>query len=237
MKNIDITTAHNITIRYELANVIQRVAAFAIDVFMVSMYALVVVAFFNHSNIVMIVLIVPATTFYHLLSETLWSGQSLGKKLLKIKIIKLDGRKPALPDVMLRWVFRLLDIALSSGALGIMFIISSEKNQRIGDLLAQTVVIKTKMEDEINIQDLLKLHQTNTKSEYGNMSEFSEQDMLYIKDIILYCHQFPDNLEYKKILEEVVLKTKLKLNISNAATPNKIDFLKHVLKQYIISSR
>ena len=43
---------------------------------------------------------------------------------------------------MLRWVFRLIDISISSGAVAVISIIASKRMQRLGDMAAGTTVIK-----------------------------------------------------------------------------------------------
>ena len=49
-------------------------------------------------------------------------GASIGKRALKIKVIKLDGKEPNIGDYFIRWIFRFIDIVISFGTLAIFSI-------------------------------------------------------------------------------------------------------------------
>ena len=69
-------------------------------------------------------------------------GQSIGKKALKIKVVRLDGTQPTLGNYLIRWLLRLVDISLTYGSAAIITILVNQKGQRLGDLAAHTSVIK-----------------------------------------------------------------------------------------------
>jgi hypothetical protein len=71
------------------------------------------------------------------------NGQSIGKKVMKIKVISLDGGRPSVGQYMLRWLFRIVDFTLTSGLCALISAAVSEKNQRVGDMVAGTTLIKT----------------------------------------------------------------------------------------------
>ena len=142
MKYIDISTAHNISIRFELANTLMRVLAWLIDAFIIGIYITIVSAIAFSNKYLFYFLILIAVGFYHLAFEILNNGQSPGKQILKIKVVTLHGRAAKSQDYFLRWIFRMLEITGTAGIMAIMYISSTEKNQRIGDMLAQTTVIK-----------------------------------------------------------------------------------------------
>ena len=69
-------------------------------------------------------------------------GQTLGKMALGIKVVREDdGRPPGTRAALLRTVFRLVD---SIGSYLVAFVVAlvSDKNQRIGDMVAKTLVVR-----------------------------------------------------------------------------------------------
>ena len=69
-------------------------------------------------------------------------GQTVGKKILGIKVMMVDGRPCTITGALIRNFGRILDVILGSYILGIICIILTKRKQRIGDLLAHTVVVK-----------------------------------------------------------------------------------------------
>ncbi len=79
-------------------------------------------------------------TSYFVFFETLWQGQTPGKRLAKIRVIQDDGRLIGLQQATLRALIRSVDDTFFIGALLIML---TKKEKRLGDLLAGTIVIQT----------------------------------------------------------------------------------------------
>lgn len=79
---------------------------------------------------------------YSLLWEMFNNGQSPGKYLLKIRVVKSDGTMPTFGSYLLRWLLYNIDVNFTGGGAGIIAIILSKNNQRLGDLAAGTMVIK-----------------------------------------------------------------------------------------------
>lgn len=77
---------------------------------------------------------------YFIIAESLY-GQTIGKKLLKLRVAMTDGTKCTIKGALLRNVGRILDLLLGSYLLGMILIIVTPKKQRIGDFLANTVVV------------------------------------------------------------------------------------------------
>jgi uncharacterized RDD family membrane protein YckC len=80
-----------------------------------------------------------AWTLYFPMCESLW-GQTLGKKVFDLHVVDLRGETPGFGSAFLR---RILDIfeLMTAGLLSIITISRSEKHQRVGDMLAGTVVV------------------------------------------------------------------------------------------------
>ena len=70
------------------------------------------------------------------------SGQTLGKRIINIKVVKADGSRCDMSSAFLRSILRIID-SLFIGIVGIIVILTTEKKQRIGDIVANTIVVKT----------------------------------------------------------------------------------------------
>lgn len=80
---------------------------------------------------------------YFVLLETLWQGQSIGKRALGLRVVTSDGRPLRFIQSVLRNLVRAADFLPSFYALG-TFVLSADKHfRRLGDLAAGTLVIVT----------------------------------------------------------------------------------------------
>jgi len=149
LEQVSITTSQNVQIKYSLAGLGDRIFAYLIDsVIMVSITLVMVFIFIyaglldNSSPLIGIIVIIPAF-FYHLVLEVTMQGQSIGKKILKIKVVKLDGSQPNIGNYLLRWLIWPLD-TFFYGGIAILCITIGGKGQRLGDIAAGTTVITLK---------------------------------------------------------------------------------------------
>ena len=103
----------------------------------------------NWSITAIIIAITFPVYIYTLVCESLMEGQTFGKKAVKIKVVKIDGFQAGFGDYLIRWIFRLVDIFSNSGIIGIISMIVSKNNQRLGGIASGTAVISLK--NDINI--------------------------------------------------------------------------------------
>lgn len=244
MNSIEITTAQKVTIEYELAGLRDRFFGYLIDcliiyggilfinIFFVALFDMDLLqamawAIFMNLGIFMI---------YHLVSEIAMDGQSLGKKAMGLKVVKIDGSEATLSDYLLRTVFHLADTLFTMGTLGAVLISSSNKNQRLGDIAANTAVIKIKFEYRFKLEDILRINSLDDyEPTYPDVRQFSEQDMLLIKNTITRYRKYR-NKAHEKVIDELVKKLCSKLGILSKPK-DKIKFLRTVVKDYIVLTR
>jgi hypothetical protein len=79
---------------------------------------------------------------YYTLFEALWNGQTPGKRWAHLRVIKDSGRQITLFESMSRNLIRIVDYLLSMYVVGIVTILISKENKRLGDLLAGTIVVR-----------------------------------------------------------------------------------------------
>jgi uncharacterized RDD family membrane protein YckC len=147
METIKIHAAQAVR-EYELASLFDRALAFMIDVslmlvFCAGMYWILMTYYQSDADLYEVgAYCLPLVLIYSLVFESLNHGQSVGKYLMNIKVMKKDGTRGAFSDYAVRWAFRLLDLYLSLGTFAIVLVSVTEYNQRLGDLVANTVVVK-----------------------------------------------------------------------------------------------
>ncbi len=155
-------TNQNIEIDLEIASLGERILAFFIDAIIIFFVLLAFSAALSNLDLegwMALILAIPFM-FYSFLFEYFGSGQSLGKRAMNIKVVKLDGTTPTIGSYLLRWLFRLIDIYVMYGGVSVISIIVTQNGQRIGDLAAGTIVIKVR---DVDVQAVVK---NPTKSDH-----------------------------------------------------------------------
>lgn len=144
MQRVGIQTTQNVLIDYEVAGLGQRIGAFLLDSLVLGAY-LFLLFFINLKAgtlpVVVNFLLGLPVFLYYLLCEIFLNGQSLGKRQLDIKVVRLDGTSPTLGNYLLRWVLRPVDIWFY-GSVAILCILIGGKGQRLGDIAAGTTVVQ-----------------------------------------------------------------------------------------------
>ena len=237
MRKIDITTTQNVTIEYELATVIERAVSSVIDLIIICLGSWILYGimtlFFDRVNYYFIV--IPGSFLYHLLMESLSHGQSLGKKLFKIRVVKITGERPGFFDFLMRTVFRFIDISSTFGSMALITASSSEKGQRLGDFFADTTVVKLVNINRISLDRILAMDKLKAYiPKYPEVLMFKEEEMLLIKETLERNKQFP-NENHTKALNLLVKKIEEKLGI--VSPKDKITFLNTLIKDFVSLTR
>lgn len=265
MKTLQINTTQNVKLNFETANVGQRLLAFIVDnVIKIAYYYLILVLVdFNlvgeivqndsWSRRAIGILIFLPVTLYSLYSEILMNGQTLGKRLLKIRVINEEGFKPSNLDFTIRWFLRMVDFnffilifILFSNAMnndlifawigfifmigkmvGFFMIVFTEKNQRLGDFAANTVVVALKDEASFS-RTILENITEDYKPMYPNVIKLSDNDARIIKDTFTIARR---NQDFKTLIK---LRSKIE-EVTGIDKPKKstdIQFIDRILKDF-----
>ena len=241
MKIIEIKTTQNVVLQYELADLRERILAFMID-FISLFFALGLLSMtlgFIFSGIaanILIVLMFCVFIFYSLAFEVLNNGQSLGKMAMRIQVIKTTQGRPSFTDYAARWVFRLVDIYFSLGGIACILIASSTKSQRIGDIVANTAVVKLIPEMNLNLNDILNIHaQTEYKPEFLQAKQLLESDVLLIKHTLQRYSRYGNNA-HAEALSMLAQKIAGVLHLERVPMDDR-RFLETVFKDYVMLTR
>jgi uncharacterized RDD family membrane protein YckC len=242
MKNIEITTAQKVTIQYELASVGNRIAAFIVDLMVLYGMIILILAVFGNLlgdsqlfQYFVFLVILPLLLFYTLLSEILLDGQTLGKRALGLKVVKLNGDPASAFDYLIRWAFRFTDIWLSAGSVAALLISSSLYSQRLGCLLSGTTVIRKNSSKTFNLKDILNIYNTeNYQPRYPQVVEFDERDMIFLKKVLERNKKYKNDA-HRKVVRELADKMAQMLDV--VPPKDKVKFLETVLSDFIVLTR
>lgn len=183
MDTLKIDTSQNIDIEQSIASVGERIAATILDIIFITIF-IVIVAFIAgglHYGWMLYMVYVPVGG-YTLLSELFMNGQSWGKKILKIKVVKLDGTPASFTSYFLRWIFRLIEVIGSLGSLAMIVIILNRRGQRLGDMAANTTVIR--LRDKSLKETIYTPVPDNYTVVYPEVSKLSVDDIYTVKEIL-----------------------------------------------------
>ena len=226
MQRISVQATQNVRIDYILAGIGDRILAYLIDVLVLFAYAMLWVFLFNVLSIepsltIFVVLALPAF-LYHLLCETLLDGQSIGKRQMKIKVIKLDGSSPGLGAFLMRWILRLFDLNLFGGGIAVLCLAITTKDQRLGDLAAGTTVVKVKEQETTPVFAV----EDNYQPTYPEVTQLSDADIDTIQRVIK-SHRDSGNTEPVRLTAKKVQET---LGIQSDMRP--LQFLFTIVRDY-----
>lgn len=237
MRSIDIKTAHNIVLTFGLASIGTRAAAFVLDGLIMSLIymAAILVAGPAMGLEIAYVLVIVGVIFYHLVQEVFFNGQSLGKRIMKIRVVALNGSNLDIKASIIRWAIRPVDFTFTIGALGIMSAYSSDQNQRLGDRLAGTTVIHTGTTDYRSLEDILRIHDTEHTVTYPQVDKYTDQEMILVKHTLDRLTQEP-HAATASAARKLAQTLARDLKITDRPASDK-QFLTTLLRDYIYLTR
>jgi uncharacterized RDD family membrane protein YckC len=243
MKNIEIITAQNVVLQYELAGLKERALAFLLDfvcliigLFILWLVGIAITAGSETGLIIVVIFICVIFFFYSLVMESLNDGKSIGKMVLRIQVIKVAGGQATFSDYAARWAFRMVDIWFSLGAIASILVMSSAKGQRIGDVVANTAVVKTQPQMDLNLQDILTLHRQNANPpQYLAARKLHEEDALLIKSTLDRYRKFKNDA-HEEAVHLLAERIKKLLEIETQQY-DEVRFLQTILQDYVILTR
>jgi len=238
MDSIRISTAQNIDIDYEIAGLGERIAARCIDlagflvIGIVAMILIGAASYSMSSNAAMVVFFIfmAIFAFYDLVCEITMNGQTLGKKVLKIKVISIDGTQPTFGQYIFRWLFRMIDFGFPFGW-GVVALVSvavTKNHQRLGDILAKTTLIKTQPRTEFsNVAFSFNLPE-EYEPQFKEVLHLNDRDIELIHEVLTGYYQ-TGNAE---LIYAMAAKTKEHIFVTIPGGMNELQFLETVLKDY-----
>lgn len=241
MNLIAINTSQNVNIDFTTAGIGERFVAFLIDsIIKMAFIATIFYLFMRVLNIdqfaenwdswtvyAFIILISSPVLFYTLMLESLMEGQTFGKRIMKIKVVKIDGYQAGFIDYFMRWIFRLVDIWSNFGAVGLITAIASQHHQRLGDLASGTAVISLSNKVNISHTILEELKQDYIPT-FPQVVLLSDNDMRIIKE----NYQRAISARDGSIISKLSIKIKETIKLDKTIDYTDSQFVNIVIKDY-----
>ena len=261
MSIVRIATHFNIDIEFTAPPFYRRLAAWVIDIVIQIVYLIVALRLLNWLTLSMpgndsnmkvwalsLLLFLPLA-LYHVILEITMQGQSIGKKLLGIKVVSENGGRPSIGQFIIRWLMRTMDIsvimmimmipyaqmfgpqvywgmAISMGLLVTdLVLVNTRKQQRLGDILARTVLIDTKQNEKISDTVFLEVENSYVPL-FPQIMQLSDRDMNSLKGILDASRRHRDSTMAMMAAEKI----KAHLKIDTDLEPE--TFLEVLLKDY-----
>ncbi len=241
--HIGVETTQHVKLNYNPAPIGDRLIAFFLDGFTLIGFYLITVAalgvianiseafnsFSEQNEWIFFVIYVIPSFFYHLIFEVVWNGKSFGKWLMGLRVVRVDGTNPTLGNYVIRWMFRLLEITLTSGMVAFITVLVNGKGQRLGDIAAKTCVIKTTKKVKLSDTIYAELEK-EYKVRYPEVIDLSDADIRTIKEV-LAAEKGYDRTTWFVMIQRTANIIQNKVGIQKLEV-NADDFLERVIEDY-----
>ena len=265
MGAIKIPTNFNIELEFEIPEFYRRMVALLIDMIIEYFYLRIAIEIYSSigssSSVfdedrqynlwaIGLLLFLPIMV-YHVVLEITMNGQSIGKKIMGLRVVDEHGGKAGISQFLIRWLLRVSDLwivmlvlFLASGpnfanietifivlfGMGflltdVILVISSKKGQRIGDILAHTILIRTNTRSNIE-ETVFQEVADNYIPSFPQIMQLSDRDINAIKSILETARKKGDF----QMAANAADKIKNHLAIQTNLSP--FDFLETLLKDY-----
>jgi uncharacterized RDD family membrane protein YckC len=149
---VRVVTPENIAFQYRIAGPFRRLPAYLIDLairFAVGIVALYGLTFVFRLmgleemgwGIWLTLFLFPLTWFYGGVFETFWNGQTPGKRIMRIRVLSVEGQAINASQATLRNVLRVVDAMPYFYLVGLIVSAMNDRFQRLGDLACGTMVV------------------------------------------------------------------------------------------------
>ena len=230
-----VTTGQFVRIHQKSATLADRALALGIDFLIVSLYITgglyLLKKMYDHSwarpsDTVYFILFALIPIFYFLIFEIFTNGQTIGKRVMRIRVVMKDSTPPTFGAYLLRWIIMPIDVFITGG-LGAIFIVCNKHHQRLGDLAAGTIVIK-----EQNFKHLhINLDEFNYLS-HDYQPTYPQAADLSLEQVDIISRTLDDIKNRHKRIERLANKVCSTLHITLDSGESYEEFLKSILRDY-----
>lgn len=264
MAAIKVPTSFNIDVEFEIPEFYRRLIALLIDIVVQFFYIKIAVEIYNsiarstdfsddasHNLAAIGTLLFLPILVYHVVLEITMNGQSVGKKIMGIRVVHENGGRSSISQFVIRWLLRVSDVWIVAllffllsapdlrdaesifivlAAFGflitdIILVIASKKSQRLGDILAKTILIRTNRQSSIEETVFQEVADNYTPS-FPQIMQLSDRDINAIKSILETAKKKGD---YDMAM---AASDKIRAHLKIESTLSPFEFLEILLKDY-----
>lgn len=259
MGKIFIPTSFNIDLEFESAPFHTRMIAWMVDFALQIFYIIIAYKVYasaagNYARDIsgydmwalQLIILLPVFT-YHFFCELFWNGQSVGKKLLGLRVVNDNGGKASPGQYMIRWLLRSSDLSVPIIIIAIVFgwvgalkalwittlmfiadlilVVAHKKSKRLGDLAAGTLLIKAHPKGNLGDTIFMEVSDSYVPV-FQQVMRLSDRDVNTIKSIL----DTGRKMGHIQMVENASERVKNVLGIQS--TMPAFDFLETLLKDY-----
>lgn len=156
-QDLSIDTPENVYFNYKVAGIGSRFLAALLDTFLIFLIEFVLAIFllwplssmlersFENASAwtvaIMAFLIFGIFWAYYIFFESIWNGQTPGKRRVGLRVIRTDGMPIRFADSVIRNLVRTIDFLPMNYAAGVITMFVNDQSRRLGDLAAGTLVV------------------------------------------------------------------------------------------------
>ena len=175
---LTIRTPEGVTFNLLLAGPISRSLAWLLDAAAIATAALALMSVFSAlgklsadiSTALFLVAMFVVNLGYAMVLEWFWNGQTLGKRLLGLRVMDVRGLRLQPYQIIIRNLLRAVDSLPVAYLLGGLTCLSNRHAQRLGDLAANTVVIRERRPEEPDLDLILEKVHYNSLRDYPHLA-------------------------------------------------------------------
>ena len=247
LEKLSIDTPEQVALEFHLATIGSRFLALAIDTLIQAVGAaglLAVAVLFRFvvgpvwpgaPNWAFAVVLLGWLTLYYgyfAILETIWNGQTPGKRVMGLRVIHASGRPLSAQEAILRNVVRIVDQMPGIYAIGMIAVLLSERSQRLGDLAAGSVVVHERLSaGETAIVDV---REERPGAPRMGAARLSPEELLVVETFLRRRHEL-DGFARVANADRIARRLRDKLGVEQ--TGQNEEFLEDVLAEYRATSR
>ena len=149
-RDLVVATPERVSFDYQVAGLGTRTIAQVLDLLIVfgiliAVYFVAIAALVVGSDAATLIFLIGSFVVifgYFWVSEALWSGQTVGKKALRLRAVGDRGEPLTFAQAGIRNIVRIVDFLPYGYGVGLVVLFANGKGKRLGDLAAGTVVVK-----------------------------------------------------------------------------------------------
>lgn len=227
---------------YRLAGVGSRISAHILDLMIVGLLdglaiaaigALLAFTVGSPGYIQGIITVVAVTLpfLYFILLEGLNNGQTVGKMAFGLRVRMIDGTPVTFSAAVGRTLLRFADILPGTYLIGLVAMLTSERSQRIGDMVSSTVVIIDKRKNIPVIVKPYELGVHQLEASVGSLKGMTIDDYVALRKLADRFPYFEPQVQ-SNLIKEVWEPIRLKLNVPQAPNIHDIYFVEATVMKY-----